>query len=104
MVGLRSSASVRMRAASAMASRLFSSCEAPATRRIQLRSAPAEKDLPDAREHDAADAVLGLHGAKRLGELGDEGVVEGVVAIGTVEGDEADGALAFDGDVGGHGQ
>ncbi len=46
MVGFLRWAMVRIRAPSPIASRRFSSIEKPAIRFIQLRSAPAENDLP----------------------------------------------------------
>ena len=96
MVGFFISASVRSMPARARASLRFSAMPLLAARRIQLRSAPAEKLFPSSRQNDDADVGILVKGDAGCGEFGDQGFVEGVMQVGPVHPDRGDRAGEFD--------
>ena len=77
MVGCGCASSVRSMRGEARARRRGSaSCGSRAMRRIQLRSAPAQKASPAPGEHHDAHRAIAGERAERLGERGDQLVVE----------------------------
>ena len=74
-----------------------------AMRFIQLRSAPAQKLRPAPSSTTTRTLGVGVERVERVGELGDERLVERVVHVGPVERDERDGVAHLDGERGVHG-